>query len=246
MKYLKIGLGGHNLLGDDVHYLEDGLAEGLTGFIEAFCEDFTILTGCVHTITTVVSANDTITWTGGWIYMQGEFLKVDAGSAPYSGGNYWEIVETFDATGDQVYVDLSTAHPYVVRKAALTGVGSSPYVFTAAKRLKSWKKNTIITTLGSWTSPGAASYYATNLIGNVMMKGALAVTSYSNTTDSVLFNVSATHRPTAQKTLITAALIGTTHTCVHITVDTNGDVKPLGLVNGTAVTIYLDSLNYFL
>lgn len=235
MKSLDVKLGGHPLLGDDMDFLQDGLREAFIAFLEGFLGDFVIISGVEFT----VGAN--IDWTAGWIYMDGEILQVDAGSAAYVTNNSFEIVETADPSGNIQYEDGNTEDPYTVRKASLTTVGGA-YLWTSAKRLKKFRSGVSPTLLGAWSSPGNAANYGFNLIGEIVFKNNVAVASYNAGTDSVLFNLQAAYRPSETRIQLVSAVINSVRTFIHLEIDTNGDVKPLGLSNSDVVTIHLFGL----
>lgn len=242
MKTVKIALGGHPLLGDDVEYLQTAQTEGLITFLQYFFGDYVILTGVEYTL-----APGNISWTAGWIYLQGELCQVDAGVAVYTTDNFWQIVNVVDVSGNRVYEDLNPETPFITRKATLTGSGVvSPYLFNSAKRLKAWRDWTPPTYSGDWAASGTSPQFGHNLIGEIVMRGIVINLSWSASTDTIIFTLPAGYVPAQLRTLIAPAIVNTVKTFLHIQIDVNGDVKPLGLTALDNVTIYLDGLRFLI
>ncbi|WP_317899413.1 hypothetical protein [Aurantibacillus circumpalustris] len=239
MKKLDIKLGGHNFTGDDLLFLQSSLNEAFIAFIQAFMGDYVILSGIVYT-----NAAGTLSWTAGWLYMQGEIFQVDAGSTPVSGNPAWEIVETYDPAGNQQYEDLNIEDTYVIRKAAATATGGGAYLWTTARRLGAWKNWAVLTYNGAWNASGTAPLAGMNIIGDVIMRGTVTVASYSAGTDTVICTLSTTLRPQELRTVAAPALINGAKTFIHLQIDTTGEVKPLGLSGTDAVFVYLDGVRF--
>ncbi len=240
MKKLDIQQGGHPLTGDDLLYMQSALIEVISKIVKSQFGDFVVLDGFEYSISA-----GTITWTDGWFYMDGEIYKIDAGSASYSSNNTIAVVETSDPAGDVTYENTDTVSTYLVRKVTVsgytTGNRSIPYV----KRVKGFVEWANVTLLGNWTAPSMAPVVGLNANGAALMKNAVAVVSYNNSADTVLFNVAAAYRPVVTKYVTVAAIAGSSYSSVVIEINTDGDIKPKGLSNGTAYTLFLD-LTYIL
>lgn len=239
MKTLHIGLGGHHATGDDLLWLQAGIIESFKTFLDDFIGNHVILSGVEFTI-----GGGDISWTAGYIYMEGEICQVDAGVAVYNANNAFEIVETYDPAGEQEYEDTVTEQTYIVRKASLTGTTGGTYLFSTARRFKSWREWTAATLLGSWVASGAAPLYGRNLIGDVIFRGVVTEPAYASGTDSKICTLAAGYRPTYLITVIVPALVNTVKTFLHLQIDSNGDVMPLGLATNDVVVIYLDGVRF--
>lgn len=240
MKKLDIKLGGHPLTGDDLLFLQNALAEAINGIANSLYGDFCILSGCDTSL-----SGGTLTWTDGWVFLSGELCKIDAGSAAYDGSNRFQIVETYDSAGDLVYESLSTEHTYVVRKATIDAGGhgtGSALGFSNVYRFKDVRTWQVITPLGSWSWSGISVSTQLNPIGEVVFRGSISVTSYNNSTDSKICTLAAQFRPQEKRTYLCAAIIAGTKTFIHVEVDSNGDVNPLGISASQAATIFLDGI----
>lgn len=110
--------GGHPLKTEDFNYFVDGVAEvfesigkGLDWDDEAVIR----LHGCeLTTLTTTVA-----TWTGGWIYIDGEFCKVDAGTISKTAPEHfkWKKYTEADPIDPQAYEDGNSHDVHIETKA---------------------------------------------------------------------------------------------------------------------------------
>src|SRR5690606_10941470 len=116
MRAINIDLGGHHLTGDDILYVQEALKEAVLAIAGLTEQTFIKIQGVEISFP---GAN--IQWTAGWVMMNGELLKVDAGIAAAAGNNTFQIVETNDPAGQQTYEDLNTVETYKVRKATILG-----------------------------------------------------------------------------------------------------------------------------
>lgn len=247
MRKIHVGLGGHPYTGDDVLFVQSATAEVFTQLLNAFVGDAVILSGCVVTITTVVTPNDTINWTAGVLYMNGEVFAVDSGSTSYLIDNAWEVIETNDPAGTTEYKDGNTVETYKIRKAKIGTTTGGSYAWTSFKKLKSWRNYAALAPLfsGNWATSGAAPQYGNTLIGEVMFRGIVTVASYASGTDSVIATLPAGFVPFANsRFLVAPAIVAGTRTILHIEINAAGQMKPLGLTNGQSVTLYLDGLRF--
>jgi len=246
MNKLDIKLGGHPLTKDDLHFLRDSLAGAINGIAESLYGSFCILSGCELTITGG-SPPYTVAWTAGWIYLNGEICKIDAGTHNnWDGSNRFTIVQTTDPAGDLVYESLVTESTYIIRKATIDngGYGSTNGLEVyAALRFKDTKKFTTITPLGSWGwGGGIAVGTSLSPVGEVVFRGAAIIASYNTGSDTKICTLAAQFRPQEKRTFLCAAIIATVKTFIHVEVDLNGDVMPLGLTSTQAATIFLDGI----
>lgn len=239
MKKLDIALGGHPLAGDDLLFLQSSITEGLTALAAGLGGSLFIISGVEITV-----AAGTITWTAGWMYINGEICQVDSGSATLASNNTFTIVQTYDSAGNVVYEDLTTKDTYLIRKATISGTAGGANVYTNARRLSNYNDRSGTTLLGSWAAPGAAPVVYKDITGATRFTGAVQATSYSSGTDSIITTLATQYRPDTLRRVIAPALIGSSVTLVHLTIDTNGDVSPLGLTTGNNVTIYLDGISF--
>jgi hypothetical protein len=120
--------GGHPFELDDIRFMDEAYRDGLKGVLSAFgalaITDGFKISGCGVTV-----GGGNYTWTDGYIALNGEVLKVDAGSVPYpAGGNIltWDVVSTFDAAGLEQFEDGVSRDTYEVRKGALIEVPTTP------------------------------------------------------------------------------------------------------------------------
>lgn len=247
MKTLKIYNGGHNHVGDDLLFLQSGDQAAITSYCKTLGIPLLVITGCV-----VNTAGPTITWTAGWIYINGELCEVDAGVAALGTDDTWIIQETYDPIGNQQYENLTTYDTFVIRKAVISGNAGGTNLYSNAKRLRDFLLLDIAGSTGlgpmslTWTLPvgssGVRRYI--NQINDLVVTGPVGTSSYNSGTQSVICVLD--HPPGRPYTFCCAAIINGTNTFVNVNVDTSGNVTPIGLTNGQAVTIYLDAIRYSL
>lgn len=95
--------GGTKLFSDDIAFIDASVREafvGLLSFLGISAADSFVISGCVVTIN-----GNTYSWTGGYISLSGEILKVVAGSLTtpgqwqYGEGVYWDLEISYHIDG---------------------------------------------------------------------------------------------------------------------------------------------------
>lgn len=247
MNKLDIKLGGHPLTGDDLLFLQSSLAEAINGLAKSLYGDFCIISGCELTLSGG-GPTYTVAWTAGWIFLNGELCKIDAGTHNnWDGTNRFEIVETYDPAGSIVYESLATEDVYYIRKASIDNGGhgtTTDLTISTFLKFKDTKKFTSLTPLGAWVWSGGVIVpgYALNPIGDVVMRSRINIVSYNPASDTKIATLPAGYRPQEKRTFICAATINSVKTFIHVEVDSNGDIMPLGLASSDAAYIHLDGI----
>lgn len=235
-------------MGDDILFVQEQLEKVLVGLAETTGETFIAISGVE---TAIVGAN--ITWTAGWIYYNGELFQVDAGIAPYPANNTFDVAETADPAGNQIYEDLNAENTYVLRKMSIVGNAGGALLFSNLKRLKNflldapagWSSIAALGTSGNWgavNGGGRVAGYRTSQTKEVHLNGEVINNNVNVATDAKICTLP--NPPAKKLTFICAAIKNTILDFLHVEVDINGDVKPLGLVNTDDVTIFLESIRY--
>lgn len=122
MKKLNTFTGGHPLKLDDLAYLQAGVIDALKGVVDGLgtnSQNF-ILQGVVVT---------TFTYTGGYIYFNGEIYPVDAGSVPPLGlGHqyYWQVDEVTESPSPTTYQNSVVRAVHVRRRMKLVEAAVLP------------------------------------------------------------------------------------------------------------------------
>lgn len=231
MKQFNVDFGGHNLVGDDLLFTQSAIIEALGGFVQGFAGDFYVISGI-----NLLNTAGVLTWDAGWIFMNGEIFQVDAGTCNYVTDHFFNVAETNDSTGDQYYEDTVLVHTYKIRKATIIGLTGND--IADLKYLKKYYDFHYPAAMGgAWNSQ---VQYGLTVTGEILMRGNSTVSSYANSTDNIIFTLPVGYRPLFLSTLLLPCVVGSTKTFAHVTVGVNGDVSPLGLTNGTTVTIYFD------
>lgn len=246
MNRLFIDLGGHHLVGDDLLFSQQSCEDPFPGLVETLGIPLLAISGVV-----LNTAGPTISWTAGWLYINGELCRVDAGAAALGTDNTWIINQTYDPLGTQVYEDLNTVNTYVLRKAIISGNAGGVNLFSNLLYLKDYFLQPLTASLGlgpmglTWSGTGTYGARATvNQINEVVLTGPVSTTSYNATTQAIICTL--INPPPRAYTFACAATIGTTDTTVSVDIDVSGNVSPRGLTAGQAVTISLDSIRYSL
>lgn len=114
--------GGFPIVLDDLRFEQKAVRDGLLGLLAGFCVtpgDSFVISGCK-----LVAGN----WLPGWINLGGEICKFDGlpfVAAPTGYTNCFDVVVTYDATGNKVMQDTSTTQAYEVRKATVVAIDNS-------------------------------------------------------------------------------------------------------------------------
>ena len=196
-------------------------------------------------------------WNDGYISINGEVLKVDAGTCPIgtpvTGNVYgWEIVETYDTSGNFQFFDLTTHDVYQIRKAKIgyfpepAGGYTPAYAPTMFSLMESklaalFPSNlyNAVTFNGNWTN-GSVNIGALKGRNNtIYIKG--NTNHPSTATDGLLFTLPAGFRPLYQ--LIRPVVIGGgTQDVAYVKIETDGKVSLMG--SSTATDVYFDGLSF--
>lgn len=252
MDNLKIDLGGHNLLGDDLEFLELISQEPHKAIAQTLGIQLLILSGVQVTF----PFSTTISWTAGWIYINGEVCKVDSGSAAYPANDTWIISQTVNPAGTQTYQDLNVVDTYLHRRAIIQGNAAGTNLFSNAKYFRDYllfEPPTILSALpymqAGWSISTPSLFMWRTKFGQINFDGKVNVGSYNSSTTPVILVLPTTpttpisYRPGSIYTILAPAIIGSARTFVHLEIDgSTGAVTPLGLTNGTNVTIIFDGV----
>lgn len=246
MDNLKIDLGGHNLLGDDLDFLELISQEPHKAIAEALGIQLLILSGVQVTV------GATISWTAGWIYINGEVCKVDAGSAAYPANTTWVISQTVNPAGTQTYQDLNVVDTYLLRRAVIQGNAGGTNFFSNAKYFRDYllleqqTPTSLISAIqAGWSISTPNLFIWRTKFGQINFNGKVNVASYNSTTTPVILILPAQYFPSDIFTVLAAAIIGGVRTFVHLEINSStGAITPLGLTNGTNVTIIMESVRW--
>ena len=148
MDKINIYLGGDPLYNDDILFLQDSIREAFKGMLAGISNtdgDSFILQGCVISY-------DGITYniTAGWICFKGEICKVDAHTV--TAPNFWNLLVTYDADGNQVYDDATIHDTQEVRKVKMYTTDTGAAVASAAMLRIESKLTTLLATANAWTT----------------------------------------------------------------------------------------------
>ncbi|MCX6232119.1 MAG: hypothetical protein NTZ33_11300 [Bacteroidetes bacterium] len=113
---------------DDLRWIDEGIRDAIKGMFTQFGlnpSDNFIFSGCEFTVTSITGGKR-YTHTEGYIYLDGEVLKVDAGyievlDADWEVGSviYWDLVITYDIAGNRIFESGVSHDTYEIRKAKL-------------------------------------------------------------------------------------------------------------------------------
>lgn len=245
MNKLDIKLGGHHFTADDLLFLQTCLSDTIKAFAQMFEDSALILFGVEFSI-----AGPTLNWTAGWVYINGEVCKVDAGSATLASNNTMVIVQTYDPEGQQTYEDLNLEDTYVIRKATISGTGGGANLYTNLKRVKlgavgDWNSLSSYYA-GSWgpQSGGVVPGYRKNGIKEVVMKGAIEINNWASPADAVAFTLPVGFRPSELTSVPVCATVNTNFTVLMVDISVGGDVVPQGLSTNDDVVLFLDGIRF--
>ncbi len=121
-KLINTSNGGFPVVLDDLRFNDKSVRDALLGFLSGFCitagQSF-VLSGCK-----LVAG----VWQPGWICLAGEIYKFDGMpfvAAPSGYTNCWDVLISYDITGNKVMQDTSTVQSYQVRKAQVVSIDNS-------------------------------------------------------------------------------------------------------------------------
>jgi hypothetical protein len=240
MKSLAIGLGGDHLLADDLEWMQSAITETLVALSKTTGATFIALYGVDMTV-----AAGNRTWTAGWVLINGELCQVDAGSFPDHPNNTFNIVETFDVTGQDTYEDLNIVQTYKVRKAAITSNLGGATQWDQLKRFSDFYANSTQAWLdpalllgGDWTY-GIAKFKK-NKAFQVQLVGDFVNASIATPGDATMMTLPIGYRPGNKITIICAAIVNSARVMLHVDIESGGAIKPQGLAAADSVQIFFN------
>lgn len=250
---------------NDIRWANDATCEGFKAIASALgllpADSFKI-SGCVVT-TTVNGNNDDYVCTEGYIWLNGEILKVDAQTISIANNPHAEMVifdldVSYDPTGTKTFqyeVGGQQSHEcYEVRKGILKAVPAAvpnPYMSYAAPTIHEVLRDKLNALGDTWKNVGSymnsgfedswsneAGYepvaYKKDAFGKVYIKGVAS----SATPVGVIFILPLGYRPAFKRYY--PCYLGSS--IVVVTVDTTGEVAPVGL--NTTQLIDLSSITF--
>ena len=124
---------------DDLEWLDTAYRDAWKGLLSAFGNTLPTsfkLSGCIVTV-----AGNTYSWTAGYIALEGEILKVDAGSVTVSNMHSakWLLQETYDISGNDQFFDTNSYDTYQIRRGILVDtplIAPPPYMIYNAPYLR--------------------------------------------------------------------------------------------------------------
>jgi hypothetical protein len=267
MNKLDFKLGGHPDVLDDMNFAIEALKEALNGL----ASQFTYLSPAVIKITEMplINASGSIwNWPDGFIWLDGEIFKVDAGTVTLTTGVLdWYVVETPDTNGTVLYENGTTQNTYLIRRAALREeLGTASYPDADSKTIQDYiasmaiGSSVLMTYLESslitaWTNAtlnvgvtavGLTPRYRKRIPNEVVLDGAVAVSSFT-TGNKALFTLPTNHRPLQSKYFSVPAEVSGSITFLMIHVNhSNGQVAVAGTPSATITAVYLDSIQFSL
>ncbi len=243
---------GLNLFNDDLAFIDASIRDSFVGIISAWgvapTDSFRI-SGCS------IAVNGNIySWTDGYIALNGEILKVVAGSVTlpnllqYGYGVYWKLSISNDPSGYVrqsqdtyelrrgvlYYGDINTNPNYMPWNAlylkdkvlnSLTGTDLINKINLAAE---GWQTPLLLNSWVNYANGGEPCGYNKDITGTIFLKG-WAYANGSNTT--AIFNLPTGYRPVNDR-----HFLGNT-----IKIDSSGNVF---LTNASTALAYLDGISF--
>ena len=120
-KLTTINNGGFPVFLDDLRWVENANFIAFKGVLSMLGSDafnVIVLSGCVRSV-----VGSTVSFSTGYVVMNGEIFFVPAHSFTDDSFEYWTITESFDANGDKTFFNAVTNQTYLIRTA--TGGGGS-------------------------------------------------------------------------------------------------------------------------
>lgn len=245
MNKLLTPLGGMPFEGDDLQWIQSGIAEAIKGALSRFADsDGNLIISGLE----ITDSGSQLEFTEGFILLNHEIMYFPALTiAVADGTDDVYLVEdiTYDANGLDNFADLSVKNTYEIRRGkAVHSPGITyPFSLVSAKRLDAVLKD-IVTSIyqensignllqgfpffGGW---GAASGSYAKVIKDgklIRLQGRITGGSLDGST---AFSIASTHRPSIEVSGLVHTTVGTNSAV--IVVQTNGDV--LFLQTGTPV-----------
>lgn len=126
MKKIELHLGGHPLKTENFSHVMEGVVESFEGVVEAFNRGLyngLVISGC--DLTTFTSSD--AVWTDGFVYLDGEICRVEAGSATKTSGVFkWEKYTIALPIDPQAYADATTHDVHLESMGRIVGGPSVP------------------------------------------------------------------------------------------------------------------------
>ena len=270
MNKLDIKLGGHPRVADDFNFMLNAINEALTGLSSTLGYNnikVVVLSG----INLINSSGTTWDWTAGFVWIDREIFKVDAGTITLSTGTLeWSVIQTIDSTGTVLYENGNTYDTYLIRRAKLVEVGTpGPYSNSLAMKYsdlivsiakdglanEAWKYIGAVgepAFLNSWQNASTSIInqvsFRKNKFNQVSIRGLCMNSNFSNSRTTI-FTLPIGYRPTHHiEVLPSYSWTQSNHWVLGIDAVTgNVGVIPYGSYTpGTVVTISLDCITFYL
>lgn len=264
MNKLNIALGGHPRVADDFNFMLNAIAEALTGLASLNTYNNTkvvILSG----IDLVNSSGTTWDWVDGFVWIDGEIYKVDAGTITLTTGSLeWSIVESADSNGTVLYENSATNDTYLIRRAKLIEVGSvGAYTHSLAYKYcdlivkmvndksltnESWKEvgvspNPSYQTGYSNTS-GFPLRFRKDKLGRVCIAGYVTNPTFSGST--LIFTLPVGYRPLTRQYVMSRFIYQSDVTPSPISIDPNGEVRVVSGLGSFPISFLINEQTFSL
>lgn len=247
MDKLDIKLGGHHFTGDDLIWMQERIAETIKSYALVINEPLLAIWGVDISI-----AGPTISWSNGWLLINGEICKVVAGSATLASNNTFAIVESFDADGTQVYEDLNSENPWVTRRAVISGTAGGANSYLNIKRLKDYLANEAVSyiSMGTVLQPdwgwdvgvGIVPTYRLNKAFEVELNGRIEAPSVTVPSAETIGTLPVNYRPAADMWFLCSGTDNGTRTTFHVKIDASGVISTPGLIAARTYKIDLQGI----
>ena len=116
-KLTTINNGGFPVFLDDLRWVENANFIAFKGVLSMLGSDafnVIVLSGCVRSV-----VGSTVSFSTGYVVMNGEIFFVPAHSFTDDSFEYWTITESFDANGDKTFFNAVTNQTYLIRTATV-------------------------------------------------------------------------------------------------------------------------------
>jgi hypothetical protein len=217
---------------DDLEFMmgqgsyDGGLIEAIEGILARFGDNF-IVSGCV------LSGGN---YTAGWIFLDGELLKVDAHAVT---DPYWEKTSSYNSNGNKQTQLSGTVDIYLENRGTASSYSGTLAADGNEPRLGnvSW---TTITLINGWTGAGTARYRI-HIDGTCEIDLDLDTDLASGITNNIFGTIPAAARPTQHNAyfLVQSGISGV-QTPRLMTITTAGNVS----IDYTATDIYKTNVRY--
>jgi len=239
MNKLDLFNGGHPRSTDDMLFLQSAISDALTALAKGMIGNdggVVILHGIDFTLT---SGGTVLNWTDGWVLINDELCKMDAGNTLVASNNMFAIVETVART--VTYKDGESRDIHLVRKVTISGFdgGGGPLTYTFAVNLNSRAQYSEPN--GGYTWSSGPILCRKSYFGRIEMTGKAVVASYSVSTPATL---DAPFRPNRAIAVACAAIKNGNKTILMVEIASSGVITINGCTGGDAVTVYFDGISF--